>query len=86
MILVMFIVIVLKSYKKSEFKNEVNITREKLINYINHNLECWCEAFFKLLIKILLLTIYLTIMVVIFNKEYICEEEEEKSNNNNHWN
>ena len=69
MILVMFIVIVLKSYKKSEFKNEVNITREKLINYINHNLECWCEAFFKLLIKILLLTIYLTIMVVIYNKE-----------------
>ena len=62
------------------------MTREKLINYINHNLECWCEAFFKLLIKILLLTIYLTIMVVIFNKEYICEEEEEKSNNNNHWN
>ena len=42
-----------KILKNPNFKNKVIVSRENIIDFINHNLEYWCEAFLILQIKIL---------------------------------
>lgn len=36
-----------KVLKNPNFKSKADITRENIIDFINHNLEYWCEAFLK---------------------------------------